>query len=605
MEKTKVNRILKLYRLNHSVFKVFMAAIFLVAMNYINRNMGGSGIQMPYNNATWGVTAFFVAFSIIGIAWFSRIKFTKPLLYQLLSVFLLLLPLTYTSRLFLDIEMLMLSGLGAGVLFLFCLYQFSSSSLKLYLINIIFYSSLIQTVWGFVQYYIIFEPHWLFFRADWGHPYGIFQQINDFSSYLSIGSMIAIYKLFTSATREKSKIAFTFIILVANFHLTVLSGADSAQVVALVSVFLYLVFMLIRTREYRVVSLLFCGVLLATAIPREVFDVRSSQESLVVEESTQSKEEDSVGSSDVRSVEKDVKVADTPALSSSSLGTRATIYPVAIQMILDKPWFGHGLGTFPKAYLLYQGRYLQEHPGAPAEFRVQHAHNEVLQWVVELGLGSLLGFILLLFVWWRGCLNGQFNPAILFLTLPLILHSLVELPFYHSAAHFLVFLSLLFCADVSREKKLKLPKFSKFVVIPAVLWGLIQVQVFLFSTMYALDMFLKFNRSNREEVKYLLTVNNPAAFKLRFEYELFQWKIRKGMREGKISRKDLLSYIYWAYSVTQYSPMAPIYRNFVDALNLYGNQKAALQFAEEGVLMYPDDEKLREKRDKLLEYVNK
>ena len=98
-------------------------------------------------------------------------------------VVLLLLLLAYTNRLFLDVESMRLYGIGAGLMILLILLQFDSMKFKQHFLLNLFVSCVIQTVWGLVQYYVIFESHFLFYRADYGFPYGVFQQINDYILY--------------------------------------------------------------------------------------------------------------------------------------------------------------------------------------------------------------------------------------------------------------------------------------------------------------------------------------------------------------------------------------------------------------------------------------
>lgn len=599
MEKNKITSGLKFYRWNEIVFKVLLVSIFCVGMNFVSRNMGGGGIQLPYNNFTWTVTSVFITFTLLRLAWISRLKFTKFYGVLLFCTTLLLLPLTYTDRLFLEVESFRFLALGAGLLFLFCLYQFSSRNIKHFLIDLLLLTSVIQTIWGLTQYYFIFEPGVLFFRADLGLPYGVFQQVNDYASYLAIGSMVAIYKLFSAPNLTRTNVILTFVLLVANFHLTVLCRADSAKFVALISVIVYLIYMAVMTKKTRVVSLLVAGVFISVFLPRSYFDIRPQTLTVASQANVIASQITGASSVQANSIEEQQGSVDKTGMKNL-LGTRATIYPVVIEMILDKPWLGHGIGSFHKQYLLYQGRYLQENPDAPAEFRLNHAHNEVLHWVVELGIGAMIAFIILLVSSIHFCRKKVLSTKILLITLPLILHSFVGLPFYHSAPHYLAFFILLFCSDIGPAKRIKVPRLSKFVLIPASLWGAGKVFVFLLSTSYALQMFLNFNDSGRQEIKYLLKVNNPAAFKHRFEFELFQWKIRKAINEGKIKRQDLLNYIYWAFSVTQYSPMESTYENFVYALKLYGNEEAAIKYAHEGVLMFPKNKKLRVNLEELI-----
>gem|GEM_PF-5542806 len=585
---------------------VMMAILFWIAMNYVGRNMGGGGIQLPFNNYAWITVSFFILVGLLRVSLFSKLKLTKTYISYCVFVVLLLLPLAYTNRLFLDVEAMRFYGIGAGLMLLFVFIQFERPKFKQQLLLILFISCVIQTTWGLVQYYFIFESHFLFYRADLGTPFGVFQQINDYISYITVGSLIAIYYCFTVKTNTKT-VAATALLLFCNFHLSQLSKADTAGVIAVVVGPLYLGYWLWKARKLKVVALLLSVSLLGALMPREWFDVRSSSVTAPkiaspasipgepLPESSQSfSERINDDKQSTKSVEKteEKKILQGKVSKEHALGTRETIYQVALVMIMDKPWLGHGIGTFRKQYLLYQGDYLKQHPDAPAEFNIDHPHNEVFLWVIEFGLAALVAFLFLLAAWIYLVRKRQIDVQILLLASPIILHSLLELPMYHSAPHFLLFLSLLFISDRSRKIKLSLPKLSKLVMLPVAFYGFFQIQVFLLSTMYALNMFLLFNASDREEVKYLLKVNNPAAFKLRFEYELFQHKLRKAAREKRISQGDVTSFIYWAYSVTQYAPLQSTYENFVEALRLIGNNEAALKFANEAVHMYPFNEKL-------------
>lgn len=562
--------------------------------------MGGSGIQLPYNAISWSVAALSIFITLCCVMLSSRFRVTKSMIWYLLVVSILLFPLLYTNRLFLDVEANRLLGLGAGILFLFCLYQFRTINFRNSVLLILFSSTLIQTIWGLVQYYFIFESNFLFYRAEDGVPYGIFQQVNVFSSFLALGSLLALYYFFNRPYSAKSFI-FTALVLAANFHLTALSGADSARVVAVFSVILYITFSIFSFKSPKWPILILATLVTIAFLPNRWFDVRANQ-------LAQTNISEQVSDVAQTSLAKASENKDLPVMSSNAdasvLGTRATIYYVALQMIMDKPLLGHGIGSFTKQYLLYQGRYLQEHPDAPAEFALNHAHNEVLQWAIELGLVSASAFVVLLIAWLYLLRKGNINPAILLLAMPFVFQSMLELPLYHSAPHFLAFMAIIAISSNERGRRVKLPKLTKFLTIPLFTWSFVKVQIFLLSTLYALLMFLQFNQSDREQVKYLLDVNNPAAFKLRFEFELFQWKLRETQRTKTITKQDLLNYIYWAFSTTQYAPMQSTYENFIEALRLYGNDKAALDYANEGVLMYPKNTKIKQYQQELASKFN-
>ncbi len=603
-----VRNYLSQFTRQQKVLMALMIATFCIAMNYVSRNMGGGGIQLPYNNFSWIAGATFIFFSLVFAVFNKSLKLSKGALFYFLVVALLLLPLAYTNRLFLDVETLRFTGFGAGLLFLVCLYQNKGSSLKSFWLNVLFASTLIQTLWGLLQYYVILEPSVLFYRADLGRPYGVFQQVNDFTSYLALGTMFAIYYGFTSKSLSTLKLSVLAFIVFANFHLGILADADAALAISLVSVLIYLAYFAVTTKRYSLLLIFLSAALIGTLIQRDWVDIRNNTEATAKVASVAAAASEEVSAvQSVSSAETVVEAskneseqnAGGEASTLGPLGTRATIYPVVVEMIKEKPWMGYGVGSFPKQYLLAQGEYLLDNPGAPGEFHLNHPHNELLYWVVELGMFTVVPFILLLVGWIYGMRKGVIDSKTLLLALPLVLHSLVELPFYHTTVHFLAFLLILFCADKTKGLSIRLPKFSWVIVAPALLFAFVQVQIFLLSTMHALQMFLAFNQTDRQEIKLLTGVNNPAAFKHRFEFELFQWQLQKGLKEGRIAKQELLNYIYWAFSVTQYAPLQSTYENFVDALAIYGNRDAALKYAEEGLLMYPSSDKLKRRVGRL------
>lgn len=82
---------------------------------------------------------------------------------------------------------------------------------------------------------------------------------------------------------------------------------------------------------------------------------------------------------------------------------RLLIYRVSINMIKEKPIFGHGFCRFTAEYNNYQANYFKNHPNSDKAMladNVKTGFNEFIQITVELGLTGLLlliGFVALLF----------------------------------------------------------------------------------------------------------------------------------------------------------------------------------------------------------------
>lgn len=569
-----------------------LVLLFLVAMNYSSRNMGGAGVQIPYNTFSWLAASLFVLVSLVRMFLLKKVVLHTSMAFYGAALFCLLLPFVYSDLLFLDVESLRLIGVLGGVVFFLALQQYTGRRFNYYLVSILIVSTAIQTAWGLTQYYFIFESSPLFWSARQGRPYGVFQQVNVFSIYLALGSMLVLYALSCSVRRSIYLILLVVSIVFANAHLAMLSAADTARLVGFLSVSIYLGHLWGRKLlSGKLVILFALAITLGSFLPRSWFDVRPSLEPNVISSSGNVGSVTRLVQSSGASNESEVTPKNVDWWRV--LGTRPVIYKVSFDMFLDKPLTGHGIGTFRKQYLVYQGQFLKENPGAPAEFNLSHPHNEPLLWMIELGFLPGIGFVLILLGWLLGVRSGSLDLTILLLALPLVLQSLLELPFYHSVAHYLSFFAIMVIAMRGEwVRRFAIPRWPAFLVGPMAVFSAWKVWVFLLSTYYALIMFLSFNASGREDVGYLLKVNNPSAFKLRYEFELFQWQLRAARRNGEIEIEQLNNYLRWAFSTVQYAPMQSTYENFVMCLVLIDNLPAARQFTEEGLLMYPYSQKL-------------
>ena len=590
-------------QVSEKISLVLVASLFWLGMNTSLTNMGGSGVQIPYNMFSWLVASAFIFVSVIRVILIGQIRIHKSSLYYGVFVVMLLIPLLYTDLLFLDVEVLRLAGIAGGILFFLSLQQHGNVQYKIYILLILFGSTLIQTVLGLIQYYISVDDAWFTIMSAKYRPYGIFQQVNVFSIYLAVGNLLGLYlaNIYYSAESRVFPVAVG-LVLFLNFHLTILSGAGTATIVSIVSLTIYLVHLIwVGACKKRLllffVAAAFLGGLSASSLWSDVVTMGSTDSKLNAGNGSVIIDNSAPGgiTHSASSVSTNILESEQVARESlSSFGTRPTIYITSLKMFFDEPFFGHGIGSFAKQYLIYQGEVLKANPQAGAEFRLSHPHNEPLYWAVELGIVSALAFVLLLFIWLVSLMRGTIDPSIFFVATPLLLQSLLELPFYHSVPHFLAFFVLLVAAMNEKfTRVLRVSSWSALVVLPAAIVGLIKTWIFLLSTYYALSMFLIFHASDRADISALRNVNNPAAFKLRYEFELFQWQFRQAQEQGAIDLENLNAFLAWAYSTIQYEPLESTYENFISALVLVGNEDVAREYLDEALLIYPRNVKFK------------
>ncbi len=129
--------------------------------------------------------------------------------------------------------------------------------------------------------------------------------------------------------------------------------------------------------------------------------------------------------------------------ASTSVTGRVSIWLKTTQAIADSFPVGKGLGSFAQVYRQY------EDPGEVTGEYVNHAHNDYLELVLELGAAGAI-LILLFLVWWavaavriwRSPLSTPFARAATIATAAILAHSLVDFPLRTAA------ISAIFAASV-------------------------------------------------------------------------------------------------------------------------------------------------------------
>jgi len=115
--------------------------------------------------------------------------------------------------------------------------------------------------------------------------------------------------------------------------------------------------------------------------------------------------------------------------ASSSVGGRSEIWSVTSKAVAESFPVGTGLGSFEQVYRGY------ENPDAVTTEYVNHAHNDYLELVLELGAPGLLLLVLFLAWWavaavriWSSKLATPFVRAATIVTAAVLAHSFVDFP---------------------------------------------------------------------------------------------------------------------------------------------------------------------------------
>lgn len=108
-------------------------------------------------------------------------------------------------------------------------------------------------------------------------------------------------------------------------------------------------------------------------------------------------------------------------LKKDSADGRLLIWRCTWEMIREKPWFGHGPGTFEGQYMVWQARWLSQHTHERWNWLagdVKHPFNEVLKIASEYGVCGFLAIVILFF--WLLWLYKRSGPVAYFLFISLL-----------------------------------------------------------------------------------------------------------------------------------------------------------------------------------------
>lgn len=162
-------------------------------------------------------------------------------------------------------------------------------------------------------------------------------------------------------------------------------------------------------------------------------------------------------------------------LVHSSYASRLQIWLRAWHIFIGHPLGGVGAGNYP--WFDYLGRVAIPDANHDDSFvAVTHAHNLVLQILAEMGL--IGGFLLGLCGWfwlksWRGCFLSAQKLFVVLLSIPLLLHSMLEYPLWY--ANFLGVIVLSATSWDSWLLRMKFPRLLSGLFVGAgvlsVFWG--------------------------------------------------------------------------------------------------------------------------------------
>ncbi|TFF78417.1 ligase [Aeromonas taiwanensis] len=540
-------------------FGVISVLYWLLGMHFFMHNPGGAGLYLPFNAWGWIFASLIMALGLWQVTLNQRL-IASPLLVALwLAGLLLLLPMAYPGFELKDYAIPRLLGLFAGLLFLFCLYQWqwgrASRDRLLYLLLV---AAAIEAQLGLVQFYLLTSGNWLGYDIRANRPYGIFQQPNVMASFMASGLAMAIWLELRSNTQPWLRGLRYGVILTSSLLLVVLQSRVG-QLGGLLALLLLAPQLHRQHLLCRTLGLVLLGVLVGLASQYWVSGVNRGMNEYL------------------------------------SGGARSDIWPFTLHLLLQNWLLGVGYGgfefTFFHAYT--EARNLDPNVGM-AIYNLDHPHNEFLYWAVEGGLAPMVGMVLMgVALLWRVSRAGWVKgAALLALVTPILLHTQTEYPFYHAIALWWALLLLIHVVDAEVEEQ-DHANWREYVCRPWLLLRFAAIAIplivvpFMLTAIHTAWVVTKYERGGYKQPALLLDIVNPMAWLARVEFDVNAVRLMVGLQAN--NKAELEAYLDWGRAFVRHTPRANIYANMVIALNALGRSGEAERLRTEALMLYPGE----------------
>ncbi|WP_435793723.1 Wzy polymerase domain-containing protein [Neptuniibacter pectenicola] len=451
-----------------------------------------------------------------------------------------------------------------GYLFLISLFQFQLTSKHIERsLYILMAMGLIAATYGVIQTQTGAANLGSFMPVSTKHsPIGIFQQVNLQASFMATFLLLTYYLASRPTLRSFSFLTQATLIIAA---LTVSYNiAISGSRVGLLGASLGLICLVIgRWKLFRQTKAIFLALTIATILGGVL---------------GKSGLEDTVNKVD-------------RAIGGVSADVRWHIYTLSWDIFTQAPLIGHGLGSFQKVFQEERREYQkQEGNSLRSAPRFSHPHNELIFWLVEGGIVSIIGilaaavytFIQLFKTGWQ---RGWGYASLLF---PLTLHTQVELPFYISNTHWFLLLFLLFLTHQHGKKSIPINGLSTSAqrTIPI---SFIAISIFtttsLVQTQIANAGIVSYLKYKQSQPQYLRSPLESAYFREYTTYLILRRNMLIGISEN--NTKPAQDYINWAKNSLTTTPAIVTYRDLAIAYDIVGNTEERDAVLDQALRTFP------------------
>ncbi|CAM3017573.1 PglL family O-oligosaccharyltransferase [Vibrio rarus] len=539
-----------------------IGCMFLIATHFFYPNPGGAGLALSFNPPVWALLSIALGITCYQVTLNRVIKYSKMTAVLGVSCLLMTIPILFNNA-NVEIALPRIVGLWAGFLLFLSFQQFRfSNEEKQRLLWFILFAVVIEALFGWVQYTLLSEGNPFGYNTISNRPYGIFQQPNVMASFLATGLVLSGYLLarqpYSKYLQWRYKVFFLYAVPLLTVPLLVVLASRTGWLGALIATVMIFPHLYRFALKSRAIIWLVC---LVSALGLGIGMASMGDSSSIIGQ------------------------------KSNLESARSFHFPQGIDMMVERPISGYGYGNFESAYMLYTARQHQLNPnyhvGLPS---LDHPHNELLMWGIEGGVIPIVGIFLAMgFVLYRlRMARPGTRIGILSLFIPIVLHTQLEYPFYHSAIHWVSFIILLYWVDqrTARYHQLNFGRISHLGLRLSSLLLPILTCAYMITALHTNHVLTKFEQSRPKNPDILDSVTNPWAWKDRYEWDINSTLLNIGIATHE--KQYIQTYVDWSLPFIKSKPRPALYKNLILAYQALDQQQMASAIRSEARFLFPE-----------------
>jgi len=521
-------------------------------MNILVPNLGGTGINLPYNN--WSIILILIVIFAAQLIAFYEKNIFIPSNFKPFTLFILLF---ITPISIFDLEKIIdTSNIAAIIIAGFFISLYQSGFNKEKLSKTLIYACFIQAIIGIFQAFSPIDTSHSLLFSNRGVPTGIFLQPNLLASYLATGLALCIFHYETYLDKQKSSTLILIFIGLTLLIVSLLTGSRTGWIAISVIFSCYLFYCRSSHKKIITVSIFILAGLISANILSSISEAISHKNSHKLSQ-----------------------------ITDASITKRLTSYRQSFDMILERPISGYGIGEFQKSYIEFSAKKHYEDKSYPTSFPdFYHPHNEILYWWIERGILSILALIYLIIFSTREILENKINTLLkISLFIPIAIHAQTEFPLTQSIPHIMILLAMWFIVDEKPFKKaLKIEKNIIFLSSLPVLFSIAILGNNIYNTSN-LYYFQNFHRDTKL-IKRQTFLYFPQEYKMNSHIKTIE--LQKAIFSSNYGY--VREYLDWAAMDIEDHPDPNAYQHIITASRYLKETELAKTFLTKGKYLFPD-----------------